>query len=140
MNYQFGKPIQTTQIVSNTRTYYKDIASQFCKQYYDTYDNQFSNLVNLYNTKSVFTYCEEEFLNFESLNNRLVNYYKVNSFQHVINKIDAQPVGDKGILITINGTVKVNNLHHEQSFIETIFLEEDIDNVMFVINTIFRVF
>ncbi|MBA42936.1 MAG: hypothetical protein CMF62_02865 [Magnetococcales bacterium] len=140
MKFQFGKPCQTTQIVSNTRAFYKDIAKQFCNEYYYAYDTEFKSLLKFYNNKSVFTFCEEEFLNFETLNNRLVNYYMVNSFKHDINKIDAQPVGEKGILITIVGTVKVNNLHHDQDFVETILLEENKDNVMFVINTIFRVF
>ncbi len=134
-------PMQQTAIIPvnevDTRQSYREITREFCTQYYTMYDNSFLNLVNFYVADSSFTYLDEEFVGFYNLIQRLKQCGIWKFTHHHIN-VNSQPVGQRGVLITVTGTISVNSSLFQNRFSETILLQRDSANKFYVYNTIFR--
>ena len=118
---------------------YIKLGKRFSDNYYNLCDNDFSKLEHYYKKNSVFTFCEEEFMSFKDYSNKIKLFLGIFKFDHIIKKIDSQPIGEYGLLVNVYGTVKINNNLLEQKFTETFILEKNTNNVFFIINTIFRV-
>jgi hypothetical protein len=131
----FSNKIENYNIKQN----YKNITKHFCTYYYNLYDDDCKKLENLYNKSSVFTFCEEEFPSYFKLCNQIKLFLGIYKFKHYVKTIDSQPIGEKGLLINITGTLSVNNIQTVQKYVETIVLEQDMANNFYIINTIFRV-
>ena len=130
------KPIQ--QNLTNVRENYRKITEEFCKTYYSIYDNDFLKLENIYKPESIFTYLDEEFVGFQSVSER-IKQYNIWKFKHGNININAQPIGQKSLLINITGLISVNNSMIEQRFVETILLQRDNDDIFYIYHTMFKV-
>jgi len=141
-------PMQGIQYTSTDQTdvryHHKNIAQEFCKQYYTQYDSNFANLSGFYRQDSIFTFLEEEYMGYQNLYNRMISHYGLQKLTHQIKTIDSQPLGAKTLLITVTGLIRANDHTMPNSqfshFVETMVLQkDDQQNTFFVISTIFRV-
>jgi hypothetical protein len=121
----------------DVRGNFRKLTEEFCKFYYSTYDNNFPELENIYKYESIFTYLDEEFTGFSSVLQR-IKQYNIYRFTHHTLHINAQPVGDRTILINVDGTISINDSSTQQKFDETIILQRDNENHFSVYHTIFK--
>ena len=119
------------------RSNYVYIAEEFCKYYYNTYDTNFSGLVNLYYNESQFTFLNKEYLGFNSLHNDI----KSNNlkFSHSDMHINVQPLGPKNMEICVTGKISFNDEIFAHNFTENLVLERDNYNRVYILSTIFKV-
>lgn len=128
--------IRTTNCI-DIRTNYKQLADEFCKYYYSLYDTNFYQLSNLYYQDAQFTYLDEEILGFNNFFEKL----KINGnykFTHHQMNINAQPIGQNNLLISIVGTISINDSIYQNKFIETILIQKDDFNRILICSTIFK--
>lgn len=133
-NFSWNEKKVKSDVVNN----YKNITEQFCKTYYSTYDSDFTNLRKFYKQNSLFTFAGEEFVGFDKLLNRVHNS-GIHKFTHNNLSIDAQPFGDRCILINVFGRVSINYLVRSFPFVETLVIMKDINNSFYVYNTMFKI-
>lgn len=117
---------------------YDIIMNNFCKFYYDKYDNNFDELRSIYTDESLFTYLDEEIIGFSDYKNRIKSY-GIYKFIHYNISPTAQPVGNKTLIISVTGNIRVNYNPTTYKFSEVIMLQrEKYSNNYFVYNTIFK--
>jgi hypothetical protein len=117
---------------------YKQVAEKFLEVYYNTFDTNFSTLHNFYTPNACITFADEEFVRFSDLLNKVVYDYKIYAFHHQNITYNAQPIGDKLLLITVVGDLHVNAFDGGR-FTETILLTKDDINRYYIANSIFKV-
>ena len=121
----------------DTRHSYREITKEFCIQYYTMYDSSFMNLANFYAPDSCFTYLDEEIVGFYGLVQRL-RQYGIWKFTHHHVNVNSQPLSSSAVLITVTGTISVNNSVLHNRFSETMVLQRMNANKFYVVNTMFR--
>lgn len=117
---------------------YKLITDEFIKFYYGLYDTNFIKIGCLYTNYPCITFADEEFNNFMDLYKKITKDYNIHKFNHKITSYSGQPIGDKLIIISINGTISINNNYFQEGkFSETICLIKDNDKY-YINNSIFN--
>lgn len=137
MNFSWNTTVDKSIDLIDVRKNFRKLTEEFCEFYYSTYDNNFPELAKIYKPESIFTYLDEEFTGFDSVFQR-VKQYEIYNFTHHILHINAQPVGDRTILINVDGTISTNHSSFRQKFDETILLQRDDQNNFSVFHTIFK--
>lgn len=125
----------------DVRANYKQLAYDFCVQYYNTFDLNFQNLIYIYKPDSMFTFMDQEVIGYNNLYNLWINNYGIYKFTHVITSITSQPVGTKTLLISVVGTIKVNDHLYaspDQPFVETLIIQKDADEIFYIHGTMFK--
>lgn len=117
---------------------YRNIASDFINYYYNTYDNYFYDISELYTSNPSITFIDNYTTNFNELVRILATTYNINSFHHTNINFEAQPMGDN-ILIEIVGNVLVNNAFTHR-FTETIVLVKSGSTNYHISNSIKKIF
>lgn len=145
---QFQYPQQIPQQVAlapvvDTRQIYKEIGTEFCKNYYTAYDTNYQSLIYMFKPESLFTFLGEEMIGFNNVYARVTGHYAVQKFTHDIKAVDSQPVGTKTILITVSGLVRINDhiapTNPFQPFVETFVLQkDDATQTFYIFNNVFR--
>lgn len=122
----------------NSLTDYKKIAQDFCLEYYTLYDDDCTKLRKMYHSEALFLYLDNEITGFSNWLQILRNnsYYK---FIHHNMHVGSMPINESNILMTITGTITLNNNSKENTFTETILLEKDKNNNFCICATIFKV-
>lgn len=118
---------------------FRKVSADFCKLYYEMWNNNPSNIKMLYdNTKITYSSSlplnsEKEFLSFDSYFNFLKTFmYK---FEILNYKYISQPLSDDNILITVTGNINTNNFN--KKFTETIIIHKNMWNKYNITNSIF---
>lgn len=116
---------------------YKQIADEFCKQYYTKIDTNFESLNIYYYPDSQFTYQDEEIISYVNLLNKLKNngIYK---FTHYDMKVNTQPLGPKHLLIVVHGNLSLNDSIYQNKFMETFLLQREDNNHFLIYSQIFK--
>ncbi len=122
----------------NVRLQYKNIAQKFCSEYYRIYDTNPRDLHRYYTPRSIFVYIDEELTGFNALYGKMM-HYNMYIFTHHTMNVSAMPVGINGILITVNGTMSINNSFEHIRFTETILLKKAYGTQFFAMNTILKI-
>ena len=126
-----------TQPIVNPLADYKNIAQQFCLEYYTLYDDNVEKLRKMYYSESLFLYLDNEITGFNNWYNALKqNNY--NKFNHHNMNVSAIPINDTNLQITIYGTLTLNNNMTENKFIENILLQRDNNNTFYICTTLFK--
>ena len=126
-----------TQPIVNPLADYKNIAQQFCLEYYTLHDDNVEKLRKLYYSESLFLYLDNEITGFNNWYNALKqNNY--NKFNHHNMNVSAIPINDTNLQITIYGTLTLNNNMTENKFIENILLQRDSNNTFYICTTLFK--
>lgn len=123
----------------DVRTNYKKIAEDLLTLYYNTYDSDYSGLTRMYYSDSQFTYRDYEFYGFENLVKLWREKYGVFKFTHTIVHSTVQPIGKTDLLVSVHGTLSVNNSVHADKFIETLLIRREDDNTFKIMSTIFKI-
>ena len=117
---------------------YKQLALNFCKEYYNKLDKNIKQTSKFYKPHSKFTFLEDEITGFNVYMNKIKNNYNITSFNHNIKSVDSQPISNNAFLINVIGVIKVNKQMIYHHFTETFVLQQDFSGNFFVCNTIFR--
>ena len=126
-----------TQPIVNPLADYKNIAQQFCLEYYTLYDDNVEKLRKMYYSESLFLYLDNEITGFNNWYNALKqNNY--NKFNHQNMNVSAIPINDTNLQITVYGTLILNNNMIENKFIENILLQRDNNNTFYICTTLFK--
>lgn len=123
----------------DVRSNYKNIAGDLLTTYYNTYDSNFPELARMYYSDSQFTYREYEFFGFNNLLSLIKDKYNVFKFTHTIMHATVQPIGKTDLLVSVHGSLSVNNMTHSDKFIETLLIRRDDDNKFYILSTIFKI-
>ena len=115
------------------------IAQDFCTRYYAAYDVNLLNLADCYYINSQFTVQDKETVGFQNWYN-LIRSYGYTKFSHTNMTITTQPIHNLYILISVAGTVYLNDWGFSNSFVETILLQRDEYNNFRVFSTILKIF
>ena len=116
--------------------FWDQISSEFCRKYYQTFDNDFTQICKLYNKDCKITYLGNTFNNPTSL----VNYIKTGGsykFTHHQYKGYSQPLSHDKILIQIVGTISANNSIYNKQYCETLIIQRDFWSNWTIINSLF---
>lgn len=129
--------IWTWNRLNNKIINYQQTTEKFCDYYYSTYDLDFKLLNTVYKHDSLFTFNDKEFIGFESLVKHFnkLGFYKVTHHKQLT--VNAQPLGDKSVLINIYGKISFNS-NMFLPFVETVILTKHSDGQIYVHNTIFK--
>lgn len=116
---------------------YDAIGQAFAQQYYSTFDERnFGTLINFYNAEtSLMTF---EGIQLQGAHNIMekFNGLTFQKIQHIITKVDCQPMFDGGILINVLGQLKTDD-DPPHSFSQT-FVLKPIGDTFFLQHDIFR--
>lgn len=123
----------------NVNYKYKQLAEEFCKSYYSTYDKNIKDLSNMYHPKAQFTLNNVEVSGVNNYFNLLENS-GLNSFVHHDLNVQSQPIGDDSLLVNVSGTLTVNNSIFENKFIETLLVQRDNFNHFYIFSTMLKIF
>lgn len=116
---------------------YKQIAEEFCKYYYNLYDNDFKRLASSFHPDAQITINDKEIYGFD-------NYYKfleqscMTKFTHHDMVISCQPLGDSSLILTVNGTITISNSIFINKFIETLVLQRNEFNRFYIFSCILK--
>ncbi len=117
---------------------YEIVGKDFTKYYYETYDNSFWELSNLFTKDSCITFLGTEYTSFYDFSRALLND-GIWKFCHYYIEGRSQPVGNFGILVLINGSLSVNTNLYKHKFTEIILLKKNRDdNNYYISNVIFN--
>lgn len=122
---------------------FRNISNDFCKLYYEMWNNNPSNIRGLYvNPKITYSYLgsEKEFLSFDSYFNFLKSFiYKLQilDYKYITQPFD-QDLNSSNILISISGNININFINRK--FTETIILSKNVWNKYNITNSIFKIF
>lgn len=117
---------------------FRQIATAFCNHYYATYDSDYYGLAELYTPNSCFSYQGDEVVGFDRWVNLMTNKYGYYGFRHIVYSIDAQPVGNMGLLVIVTGNLVLDNSLIGKKFTEAMLLHNDGQNRFYVYHTVFR--
>ena len=123
-------------IVNIYHSYYQ-IGTEFCKYYYQLWDNNFPLIGNLFDKNIKITFLGNHFNNITSLVNSNRNY-GIWSFSHSNIYKQYQPIDDNTILISAFGTLCINNNNYYRKFSETIIIRRNIWGNWFITNLVFQ--
>ncbi len=121
----------------NVMEKYRELTESFCNHFYTHYDDNFPELGNLFLNDTKITYLDEELTGFNQLFERIKGYNIFNFKHHKID-VNSQPVGQRTLLITVNGKISINNSFEIQRFVETILLQRDDNNQFYIHNYMFK--
>lgn len=135
----FIMSFQLTKTTKNFTVYqdYKQIAQDFAMEYYTAYDNGIDKLQHFYNNDAKFLYLDHEIVGYTNWANAL-RHNNFNKFNHGDMNVNVLPINDTNLLITIVGSVNINNSIFDNKFMENIVLERGYNNNFSVSNTIFK--
>lgn len=126
-----------TQKNVNLHADYKNIAQQFCLEYYTLYDDNVEKLGKMYYSESLFLYLDTEITGFNNWINAL-KHNNYNNFTHHNMNVSTIPINDTNLQVTICGTLTLNNNIIENKFIESILLQRDNNNAFYICTTLFK--
>ncbi|KAK9378912.1 uncharacterized protein V2V93DRAFT_374498 [Kockiozyma suomiensis] len=116
---------------------FNEIANQFVKFYYDTFDSNRSGLAGLYRDNSMLTFETNQIQGAAGISEKLVGL----PFQKVVHRIstfDAQPAGPDGsIIVMVTGEILFDEETNPQRYSQTFHLLPE-GGSYFVLNDIFR--
>jgi hypothetical protein len=129
--------MRTTSIATTTvMTDYKRIAEEFCLEYYKLYDDNVEKLKKMYHPDSKFVYFDHEFAGFDEWF-KTIKYNNFIKFTHMNMSVNVIPVSELNLLMTIIGTIYINNT--ERKFTENIMLQKDnYGNNFLICTTMFK--
>jgi len=117
---------------------YDAIGQAFAQQYYSIFDDatQRANLINFYNAEtSLMTFEGQQLQGAQRIMEKF-NSLTFQKIQHIITKVDCQPMFDGGILINVLGQLKTDD-DPPHSFSQTFVLKPIADS-FFLQHDIFR--
>merc|ERR1712154_527513 len=82
------------------------IGKSFVEHYYKLFDTNRQGLANLFQDKSMLSYCGEGYQGQQKIMQKLVNGMKFQQIQHSPKTLDCQPSGAGGLLVVVTGQVK----------------------------------
>jgi hypothetical protein len=117
---------------------YEKLAFEFCRFYYNMFDNDFPSLQNIYVKTSYITFRNEKFGTFVDLKWKVYDN-KIWSFTHHEIHGNAQPVENDAVLISTYGIISANRSLTKHKFNEILLLQKDNCNGRYYIqNSVFN--
>ncbi|KAI3402783.1 NTF2 [Candida oxycetoniae] len=113
------------------------VATEFCKFYYNQFDNDRSQLGNLYRSESMLTFETSQLQGARDIVEKLVSlpFQKV---AHRISTLDAQPASPNGdILVMVTGELAIDEEQNAQRYSQVFHLIPE-GSSYYVFNDIFR--
>lgn len=118
---------------------YKQIAEEFCKYYYNIYDNDFKKLASTFHPDAQFTLNNLEIGGFENYN-RFLEQNGTRKFEHHDVIVSCQPIGDSNLILTVHGTMSINDSIFVNKFMETLFIQRNEFNRFYVFSCMLKIF
>ncbi|KAF9580639.1 Nuclear transport factor 2 [Lunasporangiospora selenospora] len=112
----------------------REIAEQFVKFYYQTFDTNRAGLAHLYRDTSMMSFESAETMSAVAIVEKLVSL-PFSKVEHKILSVDAQPV-DANILILVSGQLLTDGESHPQFFSQSFLLKND--GNFYIAHDIFR--
>jgi len=121
-------------------TNYKYIGENLVEQYISIYDSMdYRQLDSCFHPNAKITFIEEEMVGFNAMLNTAYYNHGIVKFDHQINSIDTQPLGDTTVMIMITGLIAVNsNFVDVRHFSEVILVNRQSSGAYVIINSILR--
>lgn len=116
-------------------SHYKQIAEQFCSNYYLLYQNNPGELKNLFVDSTLVTIFNEETVGYYGYIN-LLRSFGVAKLRHQGMNIVSHPLDSGTVLISVRGVLCVNDFSFTQNFSEILILRRDDNNRFFISNLI----
>lgn len=138
MNESFYQGPSQPHRVPSIWSCHQNISSEFCRQYYQYWDNNFPLIGNLFANNIKITFLDKHISNI----NQLINFVRAEGiwkFEHSIIYGISQPLDDNTILINSYGFIAVNNTSYYKKFTDTIVIRRNICDNWYIINIIFRI-
>ncbi|KAF1920712.1 hypothetical protein BDU57DRAFT_437950, partial [Ampelomyces quisqualis] len=109
---------------------------QFVEFYYAQFDSNRANLASLYRDHSMLTFEAQGTLGVAAIVEKLQNL-PFQQIQHRTDTVDAQPVGEDGVLVLVTGALLVEGSEKPMSFTQTFQLRKEAEN-WYIFNDVFR--
>ncbi|KAH7400600.1 hypothetical protein DE146DRAFT_653447 [Phaeosphaeria sp. MPI-PUGE-AT-0046c] len=116
---------------------FEAVGKQFVEFYYAQFDSNRANLAALYRDHSMLTFEANGTLGAQAIVEKLQNL-PFQQIQHRTDTIDAQPVGEDGVLVLVTGALLVEGSEKPMSFTQTFQLRKEGAENWYVFNDIFR--
>ena len=116
---------------------YYQVGTDFCKEYYQKFDNNLPLIGRLFDKNVKITFLGNHFNSITSL----INYnkqYGIWKYKHGDIYKQYQPLDNHSILISSFGTISINDSVYYRKFTETIIIRRDIWGNWFITNLIFQ--
>ncbi|ARF11700.1 hypothetical protein Klosneuvirus_2_136 [Klosneuvirus KNV1] len=117
---------------------YKQLAAEFCKFYYSTYDKNFKDLANSYHPKAQFTVNDVEVSGINNFFNLLEHFGFRSCVHHDLN-VQCQPIGEENLLLNVSGSITINNSIFINKFVETLLIQRDNFNHFYIFSTMLKI-
>jgi len=115
----------------------KEIASQFVKHYYSTFDANRAALGSLYVPQSMLSFEGNDLQGVDQISQKLMSL-PFQSVTHMVTTVDAQPTVDNGLIVFVIGQLKTDN-DPPHSFSQVFHLKQNPStNSLVVLNDVFR--
>ncbi|KAF2026150.1 NTF2-like protein, partial [Setomelanomma holmii] len=114
---------------------------QFVEFYYATFDTNRAQLAGLYRDQSMLTFEAQGTLGTAAIVEKLQQNLPFQQIQHRTDTIDAQPVGEDGVLVLVTGALLVEGSDRPMGFTQSFQLRKEVANGQenwYVFNDIFR--
>jgi hypothetical protein len=117
---------------------YQKISTEFCRQYYQYWDNNFPLIGNLFANNIKITFLDKQIGNINQLIDCVSNE-GIWKFEHNSIYGISQPLDDNTILINTYGYISFNRAPYCRKFTDTIVIKRDIYENWYIINIMFRI-
>lgn len=126
------------QNLINIRNQHSVISSEFCKNYYGTWDNNFPMIRNLYSEESMISFLGNEFHSFDQVFD-WVKSQGIFRFSHLNITGTSQIINNNSILINVTGTINIQGYYgsFNHYFVETLIIRNGC-NRWHITNSLFR--
>ncbi|KAL8862065.1 MAG: hypothetical protein Q9178_001520 [Gyalolechia marmorata] len=117
---------------------FQNIAQQFTQFYYNTFDENRSNLAALYREQSMLTFESDAIVGTAAIVEKLTNlpFQKV---KHQLTTLDAQPSSaEGGIIVMVTGALMVDEEQRPMNYTQVFQLLPDGTGSYFVFNDMFK--
>ncbi|KAF8418637.1 nuclear envelope protein [Terfezia claveryi] len=116
---------------------FTDIAAEFVRYYYQTFDGNMEGLRPLYRPHSMLTFETNEVCGEDNIMKTLMNL-PLGKVEHKVSTTNAQPSGIDGrILVLVTGHLAIEDSKHPQGFSQCFHLIPD-GGTYYVLNDIFK--
>ncbi|KKZ62640.1 hypothetical protein EMCG_03050 [[Emmonsia] crescens] len=115
---------------------YQNVAQEFVKIYYETFDKKRTELKALYRTNSMLTFETNCVEGVDAIDEQLVNlpFQKV---KHQYSTVDAQPTEEGGVVVLVTGALMVDDEQKPMNYTQVFHLRRDAIGY-YVYNDIFK--
>jgi ketosteroid isomerase-like protein len=119
--------------------YFEVVGRGFIEQYYAIFGSDRSQCAGIYRDNTLMTYAGQQMQGVTAIMEYFRDVMTLGTCQYLPLDIDCHPTASGGVLVVVNGEVKIDGENHSLMYNDTFYLSQDEQGNYYVANQISRI-